>query len=114
MGNERKLISELRHRVTFQKRDFVSDGQGGADETWVDVITVWASFQPKAGSRLNFAERIEARTTAQVIIRDLGSQINEDMKVIFNGKENQIRAIDRFENNKSFFQSIDVIDKAGS
>lgn len=110
----RKLIGELRHRVLFQEPVETSDGQGGQSVVWTDVVTVWASVQPKSGSELLFAERIEARTTDEVVVRDLGTRINEKMRIQFQGRTLQIKSIDRFENSKRFFQKIATTDKVGS
>lgn len=118
---EKKLIGELRHRIKFQTPVEVSDGQGGQDVTWTDITPtgqtapeVWASVQPKTGGEFAFAERIEARTTDIVIVRDLGTQISEKMRVIFGSRVLQIKSIDRFENSKRFFQKIQTTDKVGS
>jgi SPP1 family predicted phage head-tail adaptor len=109
-----KKIGELRHRITFQQQIHTSDGQGGTEIVWQDVKTVWASVLPKSGGQFFFAERVEARTTDVVIVRDLGTQINEDMRIKFGQRYLQIQSIDRFENSKRFFQKIDTTDKVGT
>lgn len=111
-----KRIGELRHRITFQEPIEVSDGQGGQSVTWQDVTTVWASVQPKSGNEYLFAERIESRTTDEVIVRDLGVKISEKMriKVLATNRILQIKSIDRFENSKRFFQKLATTDKVGS
>jgi SPP1 family predicted phage head-tail adaptor len=112
--DENKLIGQLRHRITFQTMAAVSDGQGGNDITWTNVIEVWASVQPKSGGETFFAERVEARTTDVIIVRDLGNLINEDMRIVFGSRVLMIKSIDRFQNSKTFFQKIDTTDKVGS
>lgn len=114
MAGEKKLIGQLKHRVTFQKMQTTSDDQGGQVVSWIDVITVWASVQPKNGNEYFFAERVEARTDDVVIVRDLGSRISEDMRIKFRDRIMMLKSIDRFENSKTFFQQIKTTDKVGS
>ena len=109
-----KKIAELRHRVTFQTPEEISDGQGGQNVTWVDFKTVWASVVPKSGTEVLFGERIEARTNDEIVIRDLGFDISEKMRIVFGERILHIKSIDRFENNRRFFQKIATTDKVGS
>ena len=44
---------KMRHRITFQKFDGVSDGYGDPldadDAHWKDVVTTWAAIDPISG-----------------------------------------------------------------
>jgi SPP1 family predicted phage head-tail adaptor len=106
-------VGDLRHRIVIESVTEISDGQGGQDRTWATHATVWASVVPKSGDEYRFAERLEARTTDEIIIRDLPT-LNEKMRIQFKGRILQIKSVDRFENNKKFFMKLKCTDKVGS
>jgi SPP1 family predicted phage head-tail adaptor len=90
----------------------VSDGQGGFEETWVDVIEVWAKIKPSSGKERYFANRIEPDTTHKIVIR-WASGLNESMRILFEGRIFQIKSIDR-EDERRFFMYIDAEENVAS
>ena len=51
------LPSELRHRLTLEQLERVSDDGGGFTESWVEVATLWCDLRPLAGSETVEADR---------------------------------------------------------
>ncbi|XAZ36628.1 head-tail adaptor protein [Bacillus velezensis] len=41
----RKKISQLRHRLTFQKKTETQDEEGNWNTTYVDLFTVWGAVE---------------------------------------------------------------------
>lgn len=41
-------IGELKHRITIQENQKVSDGQGGFTSTWSTLVSVWSKATPQS------------------------------------------------------------------
>lgn len=61
--------SDLRHRLTLEEAERVSDGGGGFTETWVEVAIVSAALRPSGGSEGIDSGRLAGRVTHEVTLR---------------------------------------------
>lgn len=59
----------LRHRVTIQALSAQRDDHGGIVETWVPVLSVWASVEPLRSQEIFRAQQVDARLTHRVTMR---------------------------------------------
>ena len=62
---------DLRHRLTLEEAQRVSDGAGGYTETWVSVTDVWAAIRPDGGGEGVEADRLAGRVSHVVTLRYL-------------------------------------------
>ncbi len=63
------LPSELRHRLTLEQLQRVSDEGGGFTETWVEVATLFADLRPLTGIETVEADRLAGRVSHEVALR---------------------------------------------
>ena len=63
------LPSDLRHRLTLEQLDRVSDDGGGFSESWVAVATLWCDLRPMAGSETVEADRLAGRVSHEIALR---------------------------------------------
>ena len=63
------LPRELRHRLTLEQLERVSDEGGGFTETWVEVATLFADLRPVGGSEAVEADRLAGRVSHEVSLR---------------------------------------------
>lgn len=84
--------ADLRHRITIQEKRSIKDEDAISTIKWVDVITIWASFEPMAtGSRTYFqAAAVQAENTVKFKIR-YRKGITNAMRVLFNGEPYSIK-----------------------
>lgn len=66
---KRVSAGALRHRVVLQQPVRVSDGGGGATETWQTVADLWAAVMPVTGEERLSADALTGRVTHEVWIR---------------------------------------------
>jgi SPP1 family predicted phage head-tail adaptor len=62
-------IGDLRHRIAIETPQRVSDGGGGAVETWDLVAEVWASMRPLSGTERSEADGLAGTVTHEVMMR---------------------------------------------
>lgn len=62
-------IRDLRHRLTLEETERVSDGAGGFTESWVAIATVSATIQPSGGGESLESGRLAGRVTHAVTLR---------------------------------------------
>lgn len=82
----------MRERATLQAPVRTPDGAGGADVSWSDVATVWASVMVLSGRERPAGERMEARRRLQVLIR-YRSDVTPDMRLMWQGRVLDIRTL---------------------
>lgn len=63
------LPSQLRHRVTLEQLARADDEGGGYDETWVEVVTLFADVRPIGGTERVEADRLEGQITHEITLR---------------------------------------------
>jgi len=112
LGVSKARIGDLRHRITIESLTLAGDGQGGSSETWATFATVWASVEPVKGGERFFSEQIQYQRTHKIIIRHL-TGINSTMRISFDGRTFQIKAIRRADERK-FFMLIDAEENQGT
>ena len=61
--------SDLRHRLTLEEAQRVSDGGGGFTETWVEVAIVSAGLRPSGGSESVDSGRLAGRVSHEIVLR---------------------------------------------
>ena len=62
-------FSDMRDRVTVQRRTVSQDGYGAPSLEWSDVATVWAKVEPLDGSEQHQGGRVRADATHRITIR---------------------------------------------
>lgn len=88
----------LRTPVTFQRRTRVSDGAGGATETWAAIsgASNRAHVKSLSGHERYASDRVEARAQLRVVVRYF-SGLRERDRVLIDGKAHNIAFIDNIE-----------------
>lgn len=85
-------IADYRHRIKFLKKTYTRDSEGMTVETWQDVATVWASYEPISGREYFAAAAVNAENTARFRIRYY-KDISPDMRVLFDGRTFDIKSV---------------------
>ena len=75
---------ELRHPIEIQKKEQVTDGQGGFETEWVTVDDRWAKIEPISTRELAEYSKTELEISHRIKIR--GPSIPSDRRIVF--KEN--------------------------
>ena len=86
---------ELDQRITFQKRQSVSDGMGGSTDTWVNITTlssVWAHVRPKSGKENTNYDRVNAEASYIFVIRNR-SDILASYRILWDNEPFNISAV---------------------
>jgi len=83
---------ELRHRLTIEIPQRLSDGAGGAIVTWAQVASIWAHIKPVSARELRAAEQRAEKLTHKIILR-YRSDINATMRLVGAGRIFNINAI---------------------
>jgi len=94
-------ISELRHRITFQKSVEVPDGYKGKKITWQDLIIVWAAVEPLSGREYFYSQQIKAEVTHRIRIR-YNPDINTEMRIKHQDRILEIESIIDKEEKREF------------
>ena len=84
--------SDLDREITIEQEALVTDSVGGKTSTWSQYSTPWAKILPISGSERYWAMKLEANITHSILIR-YDSGITPKMRIIYNGREFQIRAV---------------------
>ncbi len=102
-------IGRLDQRITFQERSKTGDGIGGNTETWADIgsiPTVWANVFPGSGKEAMSSGEIAATSLTRFTIRNR-SDIDEAMRLVWEGENYNIRAVRR-TGSRSMYLAIDA------
>lgn len=102
-------ISELRHRITFQKFTTVVNENGFETEVWEDYKTVWASVSNLTGREYYEAAAVQREETVKFTIRYL-TGLTTDMRILFQDKQYNITSIDniKYENKYIEIKALEV------
>ncbi|MBH8605992.1 phage head closure protein [Thermoactinomyces sp. CICC 10521] len=81
-------ISDLRHRITIQQKTTTRDAEGNVRESWNDVATVWAAFEPMTSRWREFlqAAAINAESYVRFRIR-YRSDVTSAMRILYAGRQ---------------------------
>jgi SPP1 family predicted phage head-tail adaptor len=63
------LPGDLRHRLTLEEVDRVSDAGGGFTESWVELAELWADLRPVSGGERVEADRLTGHVSHEVSLR---------------------------------------------
>lgn len=85
-------ISDLRHRITIQKRQISRDEEGNSIETWVDLVTIWSAVEPIRGREYWAASAVQAENDIRIRIRHR-RDITTEMRVIYHNRVYNIRSV---------------------
>ena len=96
-------IGEMRHRITFQMIVPSVNENGFEVEAKQDLKTVWAAITNLHGREYFEAKAVQAENTVKFTIRHLDG-INQDMKILFQGKEYAITAIDNIKYRNKYME----------
>jgi len=86
------IIGEMRNRVEVQKVTRTSDGQGGFDELWTTIATVWAKIEPLKAYEKFQASQMGMIVNNKITIRYISS-ITPDCRLMINGVTHEIKSI---------------------
>lgn len=98
----------LRTGVEFQRSTRTSDGAGGAITTWTAIsgAPTRAFFKGLSGTERLMAQRLDAQTTARIMVRYIAG-ITPNDRVLVEGDVFNIRYVDDIERRKRWL-SIDI------
>lgn len=87
---------ELKQRITLEVFTTVVNENGFEVETWVAFKTLWAAVTNLHGREYFAAAAVKAENTVKFTIR-YTDEIDTDMRILFNGKQYNINAIDNIK-----------------
>lgn len=88
-----KSIGKFDRRIIFQEETFSLNQYNEKESTgWVKRITTWAHLMPTTGTETYIADQLTVTNTVSFMIR-YRSDINEMMRVVFEGKVYKIVSI---------------------
>lgn len=94
---------KLRHQITIEREQSVSDGGGGSTITWSTVATPRAFIKPMSGGERLQAMRLESTVTHRIFIRYRDDLLTSD-RINFNGRLMQIRALINLEERNRWIE----------
>lgn len=103
---------KMRHRVQIQRSLRIADGQGGGEDIWETIATVWALVTPANGHERYQAMRLETPVTHKVKMRwraDVGTK----NRLLFEGRVlNIVEALNENE-DKAFLliKAIEIVEQ---
>ena len=86
------IPGKLTRKIAINAQVTAPDGQGGVTVTWSNVANPYACIKPTSGNEKLHSDRLNAEGLATVIIR-YRTNIDERMKVTYQGRDYQIRSI---------------------
>lgn len=94
---------ELKHRITLQILETLTNENGFEIETWVDFKDLWAAVTNLHGREYFEAAAVQAENTVKFTIR-YTDEIETTMRVLFKGKQYNISSIDNIKYAKKFIE----------
>jgi len=85
-------IGSMRHRVTVERNDPVTDAGGGSSGSWSIVATVWARINDYGTSPSTHAARAAEQASLQLTIRHR-SDVVAGMRLTHDGAIYRIRSV---------------------
>ena len=101
-----KQSGQLDRRITIKKFTTSTDDFGQINKTFTTLASVWAKVVEKSGSEKEISDQIVAVKKVEFTIRHR-SDLNEQMRIEYNGKTYTIEAIIGSDQRDSF-QRIDT------
>ncbi|MCY8122538.1 phage head closure protein [Bacillus spizizenii] len=100
----KKKISELRHRLTFQKKESIQDEELNWNEEYIDLFTVWGAiegFSSLGNNESVIAGAWGVKSPKKITIR-YRDDVQQDMRIV--------KYVGQNEKNEPVFRTFDVID----
>ncbi|WGD93659.1 phage head closure protein [Bacillus subtilis] len=100
----RKKISQLRHRLTFQKKEYTQDEELNWNEGYIDLFTVWGSiegFSSLGNNQTVIAGALGVKSPKKITIR-YRDDVQRDMRIV--------ERIGRDKKEEPVFRTFDVLD----
>ncbi|WEY91161.1 phage head closure protein [Bacillus subtilis] len=100
----RKKISQLRHRLTFQKKESTQDEELNWNEGYIDLFTVWGSiegFSSLGNNQTVIAGALGVKSPKKITIR-YRDDVQRDMRIV--------ERIGRDKKEEPVFRTFDVLD----
>lgn len=94
---------ELKHRITIQILETLTNENGFEIETWIDFKDLWAKIENLHGREYFEAAAVQAENTVKFTIR-YTDEINTDMKILFKDKQYNITSIDNIKYANKFIE----------
>lgn len=88
--------AQLDQRITIRRKVRTSDGAGGYDSTWTDVVTCWSAPRPMSGREREQAMRLNAQSNYVFTVRDSiirENSVDERDVIYWHGVQFNIRFI---------------------
>ncbi|MDA0780673.1 MAG: phage head closure protein [Rickettsiales bacterium] len=99
------MIANMRERVKFQTESDVADGGGGFTATWINHVTVWGKVSPVKIDEEAQADQLQAEVLYKIKIR-YRSDLSEKMRIVWQGKNLNIRSITNPDERKRYNEII--------
>ena len=105
----------LRRRVQVQRRISSQDAEGGPQENWTPLMSVWASVEPLSGQELLLAAQAGVQVTHQVTTRyqqALAGPTAHDLRIVEGSRVLEVKSqpIDESERHRSLvFQCEELV-----
>ena len=96
-------IGKLNKRINIQEYNTIENGMGDSVSNWVDFTTVWANVTNLSGREYFSAMQVRAENTVKFTIR-YNKNINETMRIIFEGNNYNINFIDNIKYGNKFIE----------
>jgi len=107
--------SRLRHRLTLQQETDTTDGAGGSQRSWSDVVDLWAEIIPAigggsgttktAGKKIVFGGQIEAEISHRILLRYQSSPvITTSMRLVYESRIFNIKYVANVEERKDMLE----------
>lgn len=84
--------ASLDKRVRIEAAIATSDGQGGFEEEWIRVLTLWAKIDPVKGMEKFQADQTQTPVTHKILMR-YRSDITTKNRITYNDRIFQIKEI---------------------
>ena len=97
------MIERLNKRITFQNSTIIINDYGFEIQDWSVYATVWASVSNLNGREYFAAQAVQAEKTVKFTIR-FNKNINESMRIIFEGNNYDISSIDNIKYGNEFME----------
>ena len=105
---------ELRHCITIQKLDTITNENGFETEDWIDYKTVWAKIQNLHGQEYWAAKAVQSETVTKITIRYLKAldpAVNEEgpkttkiYRLAYRGRILDIEFIDNIQYRNKYME----------
>jgi SPP1 family predicted phage head-tail adaptor len=87
---------EYRHRITIQEKGMTPDGEGGWEEGWNDLQTVWAKIEPIQARQQYQFNSVGVDASHRIKVRG-GVAVKEEHQILFGTRTFEIKTIENIE-----------------